>query len=164
MAKPNCDAANQSLEEFVQKMNAQPVTLDGGGIVGRADVQKHIGWGPTRVKDNDKDGYTIEYYCWWGYVPLNRHFISVLYKGKSRRYAAHYQAEPPQEDLPSTVTPKPAETAGGEATGGEQPATTEKKEEPAAPQEDADKAAKKGAAAPDSPKEAAPSAKPDKDK
>lgn len=166
IAKPKCEAADAALEEFVQKMNAMPVTSDGGGIVGRADVQKHFGWGPTWVVDKDADGYTIEYYCWWGYVPYlsrQRHFIAVLYKGKARRYSSHYRSEPQKEDLPSYVVPtgtdQPADDGKSkkEEGGGEnkkQPAKDAAESVPAdkdAPKVDAGKEAPKADAAKDAP-------------
>jgi hypothetical protein len=127
-AKPKCEAADKALEEFVQETNAKPV--NDGGIVGREQVQKHFGWGPTWVVDNEPEGYTIEYYCWWGYMPYlsrQRHFIAVLYKGKSRRYAAHYRAEPEKGDLPSTTvlkeSPPAAEAAGDKKENGEKDKT-----------------------------------------
>jgi hypothetical protein len=168
VAKPNCEAADKALEEFVQKTNAMPVTLDGsGGVVNQDSVRKHFGWGPTWSVDNPKDGYTIEYYCWWGYMPVlnrQRHFIAVLYKGKSRRYSAHYRSEVPPEDLPSSMLPKPSDSAGdsGEKKEGES------KAQPGAEKDASEKAPAKSEAAPDQPakesKESPASEKSEKDK
>jgi hypothetical protein len=167
MAKPNCEAADSALEEFVQKTNAMPVTKEGGGIVSRADVQKHFGWGPTWVVDNPADGYTVEYYCWWGKMPLlsrQRQFITVLYKGKSRRYSSHYRSEPPKEDLPSTAPPKAPDQPADDGKAKKDEGGDENKKQPEkdaseappankdAPKADADKEAQKADANKEAPK------------
>jgi len=164
VAKPKCEAADKALEEFVQETNAKPVT--DGGIVDREQVQKHFGWGPTWVKDNDQDGYTIEYYCWWGYMPYlsrQRHFIAVLYKGKSRRYAAHYRAEPEKGDLPSATvlkeSPPAAETGGDKKEDG-----AKDKSQPAPAKDSADKTPAEGKATTEADKATAPTDKSDTNK
>jgi hypothetical protein len=78
-----------------------------------ADVQKALGMAPTFV--DEQDDYTVEYYCWFGKIPvLNtwKRYLTVVYVSDSRRYDAHYKNEkPPADSLPGYFAPA-AEGAG----------------------------------------------------
>jgi len=72
-------------------------------------IQRELGRTPTWVEEHPH--YTVEYYCWWGQVPVftyegeRRHYISLVYVGNEpRRLYSHYQNEPPPtEDLPGLM-------------------------------------------------------------
>jgi hypothetical protein len=153
VAKPHVEAADKALDEYVKNINAMPVTADGGGIVGQQEVKKFFGWGPTWVKSDDAAGYTIEYYCYWGYMPYlsrQRQFIAVVYTGKSRRYAAHYPFEPPASELPAAfkATPKADETAEGKKEDAKDKMPTKDEKPSPAKEGSADKALPPAEAAP----------------
>ncbi len=129
VARPAVDAAEKKVNDFVDARNrlgvkeGSPVTPD--------DIHKELGMKPTFVdKHPAKDGnqgYEIEYYCWWGHIPvinLRRHFLALVYVGdEPRRFSSHHKNEvPPPEALPimeksppstEESTPPPgAESAG----------------------------------------------------
>lgn len=143
VAKPGCDEANKKLHEFVEQHNKKGVQE--AALVTMADVQKALGRAPTMVVEQDDKGATLEYYCWWGNVPLlnrRRHFIAVVYVGnKPRHYSSHYQEEPPADAYPIPSKQSADEIAGsssgaegapaeGEAKpkGSDKPSDGEKKE------------------------------------
>jgi hypothetical protein len=109
-ARPQCEAADKKVQEFVDTQNRKGVKE--AALVSSADIQKVIGFGPTWVEEHDDKGYTKEYYCWWGKVPLltrRRHFIAVVYVGnKPRHYSSHYREEPPTEAYPIADANPPA--------------------------------------------------------
>jgi hypothetical protein len=109
--RPACNAAFAKIQSLVDTRNKQGVKT--GSLVTSADVQKEIGRQPTWSFPNNKDGYTVEYYCWWGKTPLlsrRRHFIAVVYTGtEPRHFSAHYQEEPPAEALPTAHVPSKEE-------------------------------------------------------
>ncbi|HZN36521.1 MAG TPA: hypothetical protein VFB80_21980 [Pirellulaceae bacterium] len=109
--KPSCDKAYADIQSLVDERNKQGVK--DGKLVTSEDIQKLVGFSPTWTKEEDKDGYTIEHYCWWGKVPLlsrRRHFIAIVYTGnKPRHFSSHYQEEPPVEALPLMQTPPPVD-------------------------------------------------------
>jgi hypothetical protein len=102
VAKPNCDAADKKLQEFVDEQNKLGVKE--GAPITPDVVHKHLGMQPTWVEKHDADNYEIEYYCWWGHVPLinlRRHFIAVVYHGQEpRHFSSHHREIPPEEALP----------------------------------------------------------------
>lgn len=102
MAKPAVEAADKRIHEFVDARNR--LGVKDSALVTSADIQKELGGPPTRVEDHPEQGYTVEYYCWWGPVPYineRRHFIAVVYLGKEpRHYSSHYREQPPQEAFP----------------------------------------------------------------
>lgn len=130
VARPAVDAAEKKVNDFVDARNrlgvkeGSPVTPD--------DIHKELGIRPTFVEEHAADHYEIEYYCWWGHVPLlnlRRHYLSLVYIGdKPRRFSSHHKNEvPPHEALPimekvplstdEQQSPPSVETAG------EQPAS-----------------------------------------
>ncbi len=103
VARPAVDAAEKKVNDFVDARNrlgvkeGSPVTPD--------DVHKELGMKPTFVEKHPKDYYEVEYYCWWGHVPvinLRRHFLALVYVGdEPRRFSSHHKNEvPPAEALP----------------------------------------------------------------
>jgi hypothetical protein len=153
VARPGCEATEKKIQEFVDARNKMGVKE--GSMVTPADLHKELGMEPTWVDKHDKDKqqYLVEYYCWWGHVPLinmRRHFISVVYTGHDPnwRFSSHHRELPPDEALP-IVDDLPAkddgplpmpESAGAGSSGGEKAAAkgtdeapSETKEAPPAP-------------------------------
>lgn len=108
VAKPAAKAANDKIEAYVDKQNKLGVK-DAAAITPES-IHDLLGMQPTsREVHADKD-YEVEYYCWWGQVPLlskKRHFISIVYLGKEpRRFSSNYINElPPAEALPISEEP-----------------------------------------------------------
>jgi hypothetical protein len=144
IAKPAMVAAAKRLEVVVDKRLREGV--EGGGRAKSADVQKAIGFPPT-VTERRGDN-VIEWYCWWGKVPLfsqRRRFLWVKYEGKEPQYVSTFDydtspdmtlADPsaPSEPVPgkmghgdSAPRPEPAERDNAE------PAAAPADETPAAP-------------------------------
>jgi hypothetical protein len=103
VARPAVDAAEKRVNDFVDARNrlgvkeGSPVTPDA--------VHKELGMKPTFVEKHPADYYEVEYYCWWGHVPvinLRRHFLALVYVGdEPRRFSSHHKNEvPPAEALP----------------------------------------------------------------
>jgi hypothetical protein len=116
VAKPACEAADKKIQEFVDARNKLGVKDKEGALVTSADIQKEIGMQPTYVDRHDDQQYTVEYYCWWGKMPMlsrRRHFISVVYVGpkEPRRVSSHHREEPPAEALPIDATALAAESS-----------------------------------------------------
>lgn len=112
VAKPGVTAAYEKLQAFVDDENKRSVK-DSAALTPDA-IQKQLGMQPTSRTVNEKDGYEVEYYRWWGHVPLlntRRHYISVVYLGQgTRKHTSHYLNEnPPDEALPITMQPGDAE-------------------------------------------------------
>ena len=153
--KPSWQKGYDDIQALVDQRNKQGVKQ--GTLVTSADVQKVLGFAPTWTFENDKEGYTIEHYCYWGKVPLlsrRRRFIAVVYTGnKPRHFSSHYQEEPPAEALPITQPPAAADsgtvtlekgdaaaiTSGAEEKGTGEPGKTADSEKPATPAPDAEK-------------------------
>jgi hypothetical protein len=112
-AKPACDAADKKLQAFVDDQNKLGVK-EGAPITPDA-VHKELGMLPTWVEKHDDENYEIEYYCWWGNVPvinLRRHFIAVVYHGKEpRHFSSHHREIPPEEALPIVRQETPSESS-----------------------------------------------------
>jgi hypothetical protein len=134
VAKPGCEAADKKIQEFVDARNKLGVKE--GALVTSTDIQKELGMQPTYVDRHDDKQYTVEYYCWWGKMPMlskRRHFISVVYVGPSepRRVSSHHREEPPPEALPLDATQagkgelSPAVDAGSEKGAETTPASAE---------------------------------------
>jgi hypothetical protein len=102
LARTQCETADKNVQQFVDAQNRKGVGE--APLVTSPDIQKTIGFAPTWTEEHDDKGYTVEYYCWWGQVPLltrRRHFIAVVYVGsKPRHYSSHYREEPPPEAFP----------------------------------------------------------------
>ena len=138
VAKPACEAADKKIQEFVDARNKLGVKDKDGALVTSADIQKELGMQPTYVEKHDDEQYTVEYYCWWGKMPMlsrRRHFISVVYVGPNepRRVSSHHREEPPAEALPIDAAALAADSKGaegrsesaGETTAAEAPATAD---------------------------------------
>lgn len=109
VAKPQCEEADKKIQEFVDEQNKKGVK--DGSLVTPDKIHDLLKMQPTYVEKNDKDGYLIEYYCWWGKVPvinMRRHFIGVVYVGKENRFSSHHRERVPKEALPIIEeTPEP---------------------------------------------------------
>jgi len=103
VAKPGVEAAEKKIDAFVESRNR--LGVKDAALVTAADIQKEIGMKPTWVEKHPEDNYEIEYYCWWGPVPMlnmRRHFISIVYVGGEPRHfsSQHRNEKPPREALP----------------------------------------------------------------
>ena len=107
MARPDCEAADTTIQEFVDAQNKMGVK-DASSVTPDA-IHKVLGMQPTWREVHDDKDYEVEYYCWWGHVPVlntRRHFITVVYVGKEpRRFSSHHREVPPEEALPITLEP-----------------------------------------------------------
>jgi hypothetical protein len=124
-AQPNCEAADKKIQEFVDEQNKKGVK--DGSLVTPDKIHDLLKMQPTYVEKNEKDGYLIEYYCWWGKVPvinMRRHFIGVVYVGKENRFSSHHRERVPKEALPiieetsppqGQTLPPPEEMSSGKA-------------------------------------------------
>jgi len=106
VAQPGSERAYQDVQALVDERNsaaanrAKPATS--------SDVQKLIGFAPTftQVEAN----HTIEWYCWWGWIPgLNtwKRYVTVVYVGHEPRHvnSHHLNEAPPEESLPKYYLP-----------------------------------------------------------
>jgi hypothetical protein len=154
VAKPGCEAADKKIQDFVDARNKLGVKE--GALVTSADIQKELGMKPTYVERHDDKQYTVEYYCWWGKMPMlskRRHFISVVYVGpqEPRRVSSHHREEPPPEALPldPTLAGKGDSSPGSDAgadTGAElAPASADTPQAPETKSEDANEGKTKSA-------------------
>jgi hypothetical protein len=128
VAKPACEAADKKIQDFVDARNKESVTSREGSLVTSADIQKELGMQPTYVEKHDDKQYTVEYYCWWGKMPLlsrRRHFISIVYVGNEpRRVSSHHREEPPAEALPIDAAALAKGIAGASGDSGAEAAAT----------------------------------------
>jgi hypothetical protein len=148
-ARPGVDAAEKKIGDFVDGRNRMSVA--DGGRVTPDEIHKLLGMKPTWVDKHDKDQYEVEYYCWWGPVPLfnmRRHYLSIVYVGdEPRRFSSHYKNEvPPVEALPILEQPSsepagPLETPVAESAGG---GSSTAKDSEAAPAKDANPTSTEG--------------------
>lgn len=136
IASPAAIAAGNRLTKEAEAHNStgydDSLTLEekkqrlASGVLGPKDVQRIIGRSPTRVVTANR--HVIEYYRWWGYVPFNRHYVSVIYLGKepNLRYQTHYTNRAPSaEELPGYVhkaPPQDLSDVDADAAGGMPPA------------------------------------------
>ncbi|MFN0021560.1 MAG: hypothetical protein ACKVP0_25185 [Pirellulaceae bacterium] len=121
IAPPRVKAANEKLHETIQKHNAFSLKPDqkekgetkgakAAGMLYSADIQEILGMAPTKVEKHEL--YTIEHYCWWGWIPRNGNYISVLYLGSSDKphYSTHYVNMLPEDGvIPGKLKPAPSE-------------------------------------------------------
>ena len=117
VAKPGLEAAVTKVDEYAKERNSKgakesgPITPD--------DIHQAIGMQPTFVEKHPEKHYIVEYYCWWGRLPVidvrtgnRRHFLAIVYVGdKTMRFSSHHKNEiPTDEALPiSDVKPKEGE-------------------------------------------------------
>jgi hypothetical protein len=117
VAKPAAYAANTKLEDEVDKIKAmgfdpkltpeEKEKVRAERFINPQKVQEILRQKPTWTESHD--GHFVEYYCWWGHLPLinKRHYLSVVYFGKepNLRYNTHHQNTiPPAESLPGYQT------------------------------------------------------------
>jgi hypothetical protein len=106
VAGPGSAQAHASVQQLIDEHLARPGGPDQS--LHSADVRRSIGFAPTYTEV--KRDYTIEWYCWWGWVPgLNtwKRYVTVVYVGhEPRRLRAHFLNEaPPEESLPKYYLP-----------------------------------------------------------
>src|SRR5437868_15380667 len=80
VARPGVEAAEKKIGEFVDTRNRMGVK--DGAPVTPAEIHKELGMEPTYVDKHNKEQYEVEYYCWWGPVPvlnMRRHYIAIVY-------------------------------------------------------------------------------------
>jgi len=129
IAPPRVRAANDKLHETIQKHNANSLKPDqktkgetesakAAGMLYSADIQEILGMPPTKVEKHDL--YTIEHYCWWGWIPRDGNYISVLYLGSPDKphYSTHYVNMLPEDGvIPGKLKAAPEEmTADASST------------------------------------------------
>jgi hypothetical protein len=116
VAKPGVEAADRTLKREAEKNNSIGFEKDlsveerqkrmANSLLDRDDVRRILSKSPaTTIKGA---GYEIEVYRWWGYLPLKRHYMSVVYlgSGSNLRYSTHYvNSEAPAESLPGYERP-----------------------------------------------------------
>jgi hypothetical protein len=102
VAKPGSEAAHAKLEALNLKHNE--TSRNSTDRLTPERVHQELGRKPTRVEVHPT--HTIEYYCWWGRMPLlamRRHYKTVVYLGnpKAPRLYSHYLNETaPLEAIP----------------------------------------------------------------
>ena len=112
VAKPGAEAADTKIHDFVDKRNR--MSVKDAEPVSAKEISDLLGMKPMFVDKHPADNYEVEYYCWWGPVPLintYRQYITVVYYGinEPRRYSSHHlNMRPPEEALPI-----PQEPGGG---------------------------------------------------
>lgn len=110
IAPPRVRAANEKLLEEVRLYNEtglKPGTKRGDltatgktdGMLYSDDIQEILGMAPSKVESTER--YTIEHYRWWGWIPRNRNYITVLYIGdpKKPHYSTHYANMMPEDGV-----------------------------------------------------------------
>ena len=114
IAPPRVKAANDKLHAEVLHFNETGLRPDAksagvkagseaaaksDGMLYSQDIQQIIGMAPTKVETTEL--YTIEHYCWWGWIPRNRNYITVLYIGdpKKPHYSTHYANMMPEDGV-----------------------------------------------------------------
>ena len=105
VAKPAMMDANKRLQALVDERHKQGVET--GQPVVTAEVQKVIGFAPTRTEKKD-DKTTVEWYCWWGpmpYLSTSRRYLWVKYEGSDPQYVSTFDYETDPDD-PGSQHPK----------------------------------------------------------
>ncbi|MGI8978292.1 MAG: hypothetical protein ACR2FY_03610 [Pirellulaceae bacterium] len=114
IAPPRVKAADDKLHETILKHNelalkpsitkagengVSAAAGEAGGMLYSEDIQKILGMAPTKVEKTEF--YTIEHYRWWGWIPRNGNFITVLYTGnpEKRHYSTHCANRMPEDEL-----------------------------------------------------------------
>src|SRR5262249_51556475 len=80
IARTGVAAADRKINELVET-RSRLRAADGGGITAE-DIHRALERQPTWTDKNPRDGYDVEYYCWWGHVPLinlRRHYLAIVY-------------------------------------------------------------------------------------
>src|SRR5205807_2810928 len=94
-AGPGLEAADKKLNEFADKENQLSVR-DSSPITPER-IHEALGMQPTFVEKHPEQHYMVEYYCWWGRVPLinlRRHFLALVYIGdETMRFNSHHKNE-----------------------------------------------------------------------
>ena len=127
IAPPRVKAANNKLLDEVRLYNETGLkpgakkgdlaaTAKADGMLYSDDIQNILGMTPSKVESTEL--YTIEHYCWWGWIPRNRNYITVLYIGdpKKRHYSTHYANMMPEDGVipgklrSETTVESPSET------------------------------------------------------
>jgi hypothetical protein len=109
-ARPGLEAAYKKVGAFVDTHNR--LGADEAALITRSDIHNALGRQPTWVDKHADDQYEVEYYCWWGSVPLlnmRRHFLAIVYAGNGEQVvfsSHHLNRRPPREALPMPFVEK----------------------------------------------------------
>ena len=100
--KPQTKAAEEKLSNAVDERNKLSlIEAKGQPFTSPEDVQKILGRAPTRKEHVGE--FLVEYYCWWGPLPLKRRYIAVGY-GKRKDQWIHIKhnldADIKEDDMP----------------------------------------------------------------
>jgi hypothetical protein len=106
VAAPGSEQAHAKVQLLIDQHLARPAAT--GQPLHSADVRRAIGFAPTYTQV--EQGYTIEWYCWWGWTPgLNqwKRYVTVVYVGQEpRRLRSHFLNQAPtEESLPKDYLP-----------------------------------------------------------
>jgi hypothetical protein len=115
VAKPGLEAAVTKVDDYAKERNSKgakesgPITPD--------DIHQAIGMQPTFVEKHPDKHYMVEYYCWWGRLPVidlrtgnRRHFLAIVYVGdKAMRFSSHHKNEIPTDEALPIQDVKPSE-------------------------------------------------------
>jgi hypothetical protein len=124
-ARPGVEAADKKVGEFVDARIR--LGVNEAPLVTAADIHKELGMEPTWVDKHAENQYEVEYYCWWGPVPLlniRRNYLAIVYVGDEphRRFSSHHKNQkPPREALPMPFMDKPAQVAATESDAADLP-------------------------------------------
>jgi hypothetical protein len=108
-AGPGSESKYEEIQKMVDEKNAKGVK-DGGRISSK-DVEAVVGFPATFVVE--KPDYTVEWYCWWGKIPVLstwKRYITVVYQGDPRHFNTHHKNEPPPEESLPGYQPPPSVT------------------------------------------------------
>jgi hypothetical protein len=110
IARPWAISSEKQITALIER-RTRSSARDGGSITA-AEVHQTIGGQPTWIERHPSDGYNVEYYCWWGHVPLinlRRHYLAIVYAGEGSQlvFSSHHLNQwPPRGALPMPFVEK----------------------------------------------------------
>lgn len=109
--------ADEQLQRMIEHHASRPGSLDDATknqAFSSSDVSTAIGMEPTRRVELSEH-YTLEYYCWWGSIPIQHNYICVLYVGNGDVYRSHsVNGAIDERDLPLLSPPPSVEAMEGQ--------------------------------------------------
>ena len=122
---PGVKAADERLNVAAQEKMKAGVGEKGStgahNYLTQDEVHKVMGRGATSIRWNPEKTQAIETFAWWGYVPLPRHKLQVLYR-KNKDNVLIYESHDGSQDFPKMEEP---EVKPGNAAPRPDPATSE---------------------------------------